>query len=341
MISTTLLEKLERFSKRFLLQKLVGIETSGVEINQLRYFLTVAELGSFSHAASRCFVSQPALSKQIQNLENEVGKLLLSRTHRKIVPTEAGKILAGRARRILAQIEIAKREIQKSDGATSGKVAFGILPTIAPYFLPHVLETFQKRCPKIQFAIHEGMTVQLLDLIRENKLDLAVVSLPIEESGFDVEKLFDEELLLAVPCQNPLARKEKIQMKDLRCENFILLHEGHCLGDQVLDFCNRHDFRPRIVLRSGQLATVLSLVKTKVGVSLIPKMAANEVLADVAFRSLDKPQPKRSIAIIRREKRPLKTAGQEFLKHLRHAGKTFARDAEKKSGAFLPAPVQI
>lgn len=294
-----------------------------MEINQLRYFLTVAELGSFSQAASRCYVSQPALSKQIQNLENEVGKLLLSRTHRKIVPTEEGKILVGCAKRILTQIEIAKREIQKFDGAHDGKVTIGILPTIAPYLLPHILETFQMRCPKIKFLIHEGMTVQLLELIEANKLDLAIASLPIKESGFEVEKLFDEELLLALPCQNPLAKKEKIWMKDLHCENFILLHEGHCLGDQILDFCNSYDFRPRIALRSGQLATVLSLVRAGVGVSLIPKMAADDGLANVSYRSLDKPQPKRIIATIRRENRPLKTAAQEFLKHLRHAGKTF------------------
>jgi DNA-binding transcriptional LysR family regulator len=312
-----------------------------VEINQLRYFLAVVENGSFSKAAERCYVSQSTASELIQKLEAEVGKRLLYRGRRKIAPTEAGKMLVGPAKRILVQIEIAKREIRKSDGPHFGKVKFGILPTIAPYFLPHILETFQKRCPKIQFAIHEGMTVQLLDLIEENKLDLAVVSLPVKEHGFDVEKLFDEELLLALPSQNPLARKEKIRLQDLHCENFILLHEGHCLGDQVLDFCSRHDFSPRIALRSGQLATVLSLVKAGVGISLVPKMATDEVLANVAYRSLDKPRPKRIMAIIKREKRPLKTAAQEFLKHLRHAGKAFARNAEKESAGSSPPLVQI
>jgi LysR family hydrogen peroxide-inducible transcriptional activator len=130
-------------------------------------------------------------------------------------------------------------------------------------------------------------------------------------------------------------------MNDLHCEKFILLHEGHCLGDQILDFCSRYDFSPRISLRSGQLATVQTLVKAGVGISLIPKMAADECLANVSYRSLDKPRPKRIIAIVKREKRPLKTAAQEFLKHLRQAGKIFTHDAEKESGTFSPSPVKI
>lgn len=312
-----------------------------MEINQLRYFLSVTASGSFSKAAERCFVSQSHLSELIQKLETELGKSLLDRTHRKVVPTEAGKILIGRAKRILTQIEIAKREVRNSDGINAGKVSFGILPTIAPYFLPHVLKTFQERCPKIQFVIHEGMTFQLTELIGENKLDFAIMSLPVKEHGFETEELFVEELLLAMHPKSPLTTKGKIWMKDLRGENFILLHEGHCLGDQVLDFCNRHDFCPRIALRSGQIATIQSLVRAEVGISLIPQMAAQADTSQVSYRFLEKPQPKRAIAIVMREKRPLKKPAQEFLKHLRHAAKTFARAAEKGTAISSGSPGQI
>lgn len=296
-----------------------------MEVNQLRYFLAVAELGSFSQAASRCFVSQPALSIKIQKLEHECGALLFYRTHRKVVATEAGKILVNQAKRILAQIEIAKREIRKSDGSKVGSIKFGILPTIAPDFLPYILEDYQKGHPTIQFTIHEDMTFRLLQLIEENKLDFAIVSLPLKDAGFTSEQLFTEELLLAVPAQNPLSQKAKIRMDDLHSESFILLHEGHCLGDQILDFCNRHDFSPRIALRSGQLATVQSLIKAGVGISLVPRMAANEDAKRVSYRSLEKPQPFRAIVVVMREKRFLKSAAQEFLKHLRQAAKTYAQ----------------
>lgn len=299
-----------------------------MEINQLRYFLTVAEMGSFSKAAARCYVSQPALSTQVQKLENELGKLLFNRTRRKIVPTVAGRVLIGRARRALAQIEIAKREIRSADGDNAGKVTLGILPTIAPYLLPQILQTFQKRCPKIRLVIHEDITVRLLQLIEENKLDIAVVSLPIREHGFEMEKLFVEELLLAVPRQSPLCQREKIRMDDLHCENFILLREGHCLGDQILNFCNRHDFCPRISLRSGQLATVQSLVAAGLGISLVPRMAAIGS-ADILYRSLESPRPRRSIAVVTRSKRPLKKAAQEFLKHLCRMGEKFRWPAQK------------
>jgi DNA-binding transcriptional LysR family regulator len=301
-----------------------------VDINQLRYFLTVAELGSFSHAAGRCYVSQPALSTQIQKLENELGLLLFNRTRRKIVPTEAGRILVGRAKRVLAQIEIAKREVRSADGIRESKVAFGILPTIAPYFLPQILHTFRKQCPKIRLIINEGMTFRLLELIEENKLDFAIVSLPIKEHGFEQEKLFTEEMLLALPNHSPLCRKGKIRMEDLHSECFILLHEGHCLGDQIIDFCNRHDFAPRIAFKGGHLATVQSLVAAGLGISLVPRMALSSGPPGIQYRSVAGSHPRRSIAIVTRSKRPLKKAVQDLMEHLRHSAKKF-KAAEQKA----------
>jgi LysR family hydrogen peroxide-inducible transcriptional activator len=294
-----------------------------MELNQLRYFLAVTEHGGFSKAAANCFVTQSTLSELIQKLEKDVGKRLLERTHRMVVPTEAGKILAGRAKRILAQIEIARREIRNSGAYRAGRVTFGILPTIAPYFLPAILRPFQKRHPNIDFVIHENVTAHVLQLIEENKLDFGIVSLPIKDHGFDTEKLFTEDLLVALPCDSPLLKKEKIGMKDLQNENFILLQEGHCLGDQVLDFCNRHDFCPRITFRSGQLTTVQAFIRAGTGISLIPQMAAQSD-AQISYRLLQKPRPKRAIVVVSRSKRPLKKSAQDFLQHLRQTARSKA-----------------
>jgi len=289
-----------------------------MEINQLRYFLTVAELGSFSKAAACCHISQPSLSIQIQKLESEVGKQLLERTRRKIAPTEPGRILLGRAKRILAQLELAKREIQASDKANTGSVTIGVLPTIAPYFLPSVLQTFREHHPKIRLSICEEKTARLLQMIEENQLDFAFACPPIREYGLEIEKLFSEELLLALPQQHPLAQKEKIHLKDLDSECFILLQEGHCVADQILDFCSRHGFRPRIVLRGGQISTIQSLIKTGMGVSLIPQMAASEDVFKITYRSLERPQPRRVIAVVKRRGHRPKKPVEDFLQHLRH-----------------------
>jgi LysR family hydrogen peroxide-inducible transcriptional activator len=294
-----------------------------VDITQLRYYLAVAELGSFSKAAARCHVSQPALSVQMQKLEFRMGKLLLNRNHRRIVPTEAGLILVRRAKEILTQIENAKCEIRNLGDSHAGKVSFGVLPTIAPYFLTHVLDSFIARCPKAQVFVHENTTDQTLQLIESGKLDLGIVSLPIREDGFETETLFSEEMLLALHPRHPLIHKRQIFADDLRSEKFILLREDHCLGNQVIGFCNHHDFHPRIVFECGQLATVQSLVAAGIGISLIPQMAIGTT-ATLTYRQLEEPRPKRAIAVVTRNKRALKLVAQEFLKHLRQAGIDFS-----------------
>jgi LysR family hydrogen peroxide-inducible transcriptional activator len=284
--------------------------------------MAVVDQGSFSKAAARCNISQSNLSEQVQKLESRVGKPLLNRSHRLIVPTDAGLILIGRAKEILAQVENAKCEIRNSDSVHAGKVSFGILPTIAPYFLPHVLDSYITRCPKTQVFVHENTTDQSLQLIESGKLDFGIISLPVREDGFETETLFSEEMLLAIPPRHPLSKKRQIFTDDLRSEKFILLREEHCLGNQVIGFCNQHDFHPRIVFESGQLATVQSLVEAGIGISLIPQMAIRAT-PTLIYRQLENPRPRRTIAVVTRGKRQQKTAVQEFLKHLRLIGKTF------------------
>jgi LysR family hydrogen peroxide-inducible transcriptional activator len=152
---------------------------------------------------------------------------------------------------------------------------------------------------------------------------------PINERGFEIEELFSEDLLVALPSKHPLADKSQIHVKDLRSEQFILMHEGHNLGDQLLGFCQRHDFQPRILTRSGQLETIQSLVGAGMGISLIPRMAMLNAGERVRYRPLKNHQPRRTIAIIWRRRCPHKKAAQEFLKHLREVGKTFQAACEK------------
>src|SRR5258708_5272554 len=174
-------------------------------LHQLRYFLAVAKHGSFSKAAADCYVSQPALSEQIQKLESEIGKILFDRTHRQIVPTAEGKVLIEQAKRILEQVKEAKLQVQGSDGTASGTVTLGILPTIAPYFMPQILRTFSKACPLVQIMVHEDLTAHLLHMVDSGELDFAIATLPIKENSFEIEKLFTEELLLAMPARHRLA----------------------------------------------------------------------------------------------------------------------------------------
>lgn len=288
-----------------------------MEINQLRYFLSVVEVGSFSKAALHCFISQPALSVQIQKLEDEVGKTLLHRTPKKIVPTEAGFLLVERAKAALAQIEMAKKEIQNLNHSNAGRMNFGILPTVAPYLLERVMESFSKQCPQIEISIQEGTASQLLKLIETGDLDLGIVSLPVTQNGFEKEILFSEEMVLAMPSFHPLAKKSAIHIRDLESEKFILLQDGHCLEKQVASFCKKHAVCPHYLIRCGQLTTIKSLVAAGMGISLIPQMAIRKMPKKVIYRRLEDPKPKRAIAAVTKSKRPLKKPTEWFLRHLR------------------------
>jgi LysR family transcriptional regulator, hydrogen peroxide-inducible genes activator len=198
-----------------------------VDINQIRYFMAVTELGSFSRAAVHCHVSQPALSEQIQKLESRMGKQLLNRNHRRIVPTAAGEILIEGAKDILAHVENTKQKIRSSGEPHPGKVALGILPTVAPFLLTRVLGSFAAQHPKTQVVVHENTTGRSLEHIEAGKLDLGIVSLPIKDNGFETETLFSEELWLALHPRNPLSQKRTIFTDDLRSEKFILMQEDH------------------------------------------------------------------------------------------------------------------
>lgn len=288
-----------------------------MDINQLRDFVAVSNCGSFSQAAVKCRVAQPSLSKAVQRLEAEVGEKLFIRLKRRTVLTPAGEIALKRATRILNEFEELRREVGDTHGLRRGSVNLGVLPTIAPYFLPRVISRFTEACPGLEIVVHEDMTVNLLRMIDVCELDLGIMSLPISNDGFEKEVLFTEELLLAVPAKHPLAVQERVSVSDLAKERFILMKEGHCLGDQILSFCTQNDLHLQIVLRSSQIETIHSLVMAGLGMSLVPQMAKINGKTPLVYRSLEKPRPTRTNVVVWRKGREHTRAAAEFLKHLR------------------------
>lgn len=291
-----------------------------MELHQLRYVVAVARTGNFSRAAAQCHVSQPSLSQQIQKLEDELGEHLFDRlkTHARLTP--AGEALHARAVRILAEVESAHREATEAHALTRGSVAVGVLPTIAPYLLPRVLARFSKGFSGIEIILQEDTTARLLALLAACELDLAIASLPVPGERFETETLFTEELLVALPPDHPLAKKPSIRVADLEAERFILMKEGHCLGDQVLNFCSRRDFHPNVLCRSAQIETIRALVQVGMGISLIPAMACTAGRPPQPhYRSLSPPLPQRAIVVVRLKDRPPGRAAKVFMEHLRAA----------------------
>jgi LysR family hydrogen peroxide-inducible transcriptional activator len=289
-----------------------------MEMHQLRYFAAVARTGSFSRAAECCHVSQPSLSQQIQKLERGLGQRLFDRLGRRAALTDAGRLLLDRALAILATAEDAERRLRDADDREGGSLSVGAIPTIAPYLLPAALGRFLRQHPRAELTIHEDVTRQLVTAVVAGDVDLAVIALPIDDDRVQAEALFTEPLLLTVPRTHRLARRRRLTVDDFAAERFILLNEMHCLGDQVLSFCNAHGCQPQIACRSAQITTVQSLIALNQGVSLLPAMAhrADRDKRRV-YRPLTGDVPRRTIGVIWRRHRYHSPTAERFLVRLR------------------------
>jgi LysR family hydrogen peroxide-inducible transcriptional activator len=288
-----------------------------MEMHQLRYVVAVARAANFSRAAEQCHVSQPSLSQQILKLEQELGERLFDRMKREAKLTSHGQAFLPRAVKILEEVDVAKREARDAQRLLRGRVVMGVLPTIAPYLLPAVLVPFTGKFPGVEIVVQEDTTSQLLKLAHACEIDFAVASRPIQDQQIEVKDLFAEELCVALPPGHPLTRKRAVSVADLEQEPFIVMKEGHCLGDQVLKFCERRDLKPTITFRSAQLETVQALVCSGVGISLIPAMATRSGRTPAPeYRSVVGPKPERKIVAIWPKQRPLSRAANEFLKQV-------------------------
>ena len=268
-----------------------------MEIDQLRYFLQVAERGNFTRAAEELGISQPALSRSIQKLEEELGQPVFERKTRSVSLTEAGTLLQSRAQQVLTILEDTKAEI--TDDGHSGRVRVGAIPTIAPYFLPKVLRQFSKEFPKATVIVQENTTDSLLKSCTQGEIDLAILALPVSARYLEIEELFEEELLLVLPPEHPLVEKAKIRLCDVEPYPFVLLDEAHCLSDNIVSFCRQRSFQPVAVERTSQLAMVQELVSLSHGVSMIPAMARRLDESDRrVYRSLTGRKPTRTIAVV-------------------------------------------
>lgn len=290
-----------------------------MEMHQLRYVVAVARTGNFSRAAEQCHVSQPSLSQQIQKLEHELGERLFDRMKREAKPTPSGEAFLQRAMKILEEVDAARREAAEAKDLLRGSLTVGVLPTIAPYLLPGSLAAFTERFPGVELIVQEETTARLVKLALGYDIDFAIASRPIADERLAVRDLFVEELRVALPPGHPLTRKRAVSAADLENERLIVMKEGHCLGDQVLDFCRQRGTRPTISFRSAQLETVQALVCSGLGLSLIPAMAVRADRANLPeYRPLSGPRPQRTIVAVWPKQRQLGRAAEELLKLLPH-----------------------
>ena len=275
-----------------------------MNLRDLKYLVALADLRHFGKAADACFVSQPTLSTQIRKLEDELGVVLVERAPRKVMLTAAGLDVVQRARRIVADVEQMREAARRSRDPESGTLRLGVFPTLGPYLLPHVVPTLRARFPQLELLLVEEKSDELLQRLREGKLDAALLALPLHDDQLHAEFLFEEPFVLAAPQQHPLARRSTLDAAELSDETLLLLEDGHCLRDQALDVCRLSGAREKSGFRATSLETLRQMVAAGVGVTLLPALSVHEPIAQpanirlVPFRGT---APSRRIALVWRK----------------------------------------
>lgn len=284
-----------------------------MEVHQLRYFVAVAEEGSFSHAAEREHVSQPSLSQQIHKLEEELNQQLFDRLPRSVVLTEAGRCLLDYARKILTGIADARQAVAALEHEVAGKLSVGAIPSIALYVLPGLIGSFQRSYPKVTFELFEDTTDKLAQQLEDGTLDLVIASGSDEMPNLARHSLGREPLLLLVPEKHRLAQRKSIKWSDLASEKFLLLHEQHSLSIQVRQLLAAHHLRPELVLQGAQLVTIASMVAAGLGVTVIPRMMVEtEFVKGCVAVPFARPVPTRELTLLRHPLRAESKAAAVF-----------------------------
>lgn len=274
----------------------------------LQYFVKLAELKHFSKAAEACFVSQPTLSTQIRKLEEELDVSLVERAPRHVMLTPIGEDIAHRARHVLRDIEHIKTAARRSRNPATGIIKLGIFPTLAPYLLPHVIPVIRKRFPDLKLQLAEEKTEDILNMLDQGRLDAGLLALPVDEPGLEIEVLFEEPFVTAMPSGHPLSDKESICVKDLEGEELLLLEEGHCLRQHALAVCKLAGAHERVDFHATSMETLRQMVASNVGVTLMPVLAVKPPVpttGNIALRPFDAPAPSRTIVLVWRSSSPL------------------------------------
>jgi LysR family transcriptional regulator, hydrogen peroxide-inducible genes activator len=297
-----------------------------VTLRQLRYFDALARHGHFGRAAEACAISQPALSMQIKEMEQALGGPLLERSARQVALTRFGEDLLQRVRDILRSVDELGDFARASQDRLAGRLRVGMIPTIAPYLLPKVIENLARLHPELDIHVRETLTPKLIKEVAEGRLDTAIVALPVSAPSLTEVALFTENFLLVRPGEDdgtPVPSRD--MLREMR---LLLLEEGHCFRDQALSFCNMRSSPPREVLDASSLSTLVQMVGAGIGVTLIPEMALSVETrsAPVSVARFKNPQPSRTIGMVWRSTNPLARQLQQISEVVcLSAGKTRGR----------------
>lgn len=271
-----------------------------IKLRDLEYLTAIDKYKHFGRAAQACFVSQPTLSGQLMKLEQQLGLQLVERHSRNVMLTPSGDKLVLEAHKVLqaaGEFELCAKALLDP---FAGDLHLGLIPTLAPYLLPHIMGDLNESLPNINFFLHENQTKVLLQQLSEGKLDVLILPYLDEMDKFESYQLFDEPLMLATPKEHPLSHKKKILLTDLQGEKILTLADGHCLKDQAMGYCFAAGAKEDNSFQATSLETLRHMVASGLGITLLPALAAQGNLAggNIHYGSFSAPTPVRGISLV-------------------------------------------
>ena len=275
-------------------------------LTELRYIVAVAQEHHFGRAAQRCFVSQPTLSIAIKKLEEELGVALFDRSSNEIRPTDAGLRILDQAQRVLEEADMIKQLAKEEQNELEGSFKLGLIFTVAPYLLPKLIVSLRDLAPKMPLMLEENHTAVLTDMLKKGELDAIVVADPYQEAGVVTIPLYDEPFFVITPEGHPFEEMDEITTQELADEQVLLLTEGNCMRDQVLDSCVELASRQRIkgltnTLQGSSINTIRHMVASGLGISVLPATSLTEndhmLFSIIPFKS---PAPERRVLLAAR-----------------------------------------
>jgi LysR family hydrogen peroxide-inducible transcriptional activator len=277
-----------------------------ITLKQLRYFDALARSGHFGRAAEECAVTQPALSMQIQELEESLGHILVERTRGGVKLTEKGREIADRAARILGDVRDLIEFAQHAHSVLSGTLRLGVIPSVAPYLLPPLLPLLREAHPNLELHVRETQTAVLTQELIEGKLDVLLLALPLKHGEIRTLPLFDDRFLLALPKSRRLNARVRATPDLIEHERLLLLEEGHCLRDQALAYCNLQQSSSVNTFGVSSLSTIVEMVSAGYGLTLLPEICLPIELRgrDIALTRFTDPEPRRTLGLAWRATSP-------------------------------------
>ena len=285
-----------------------------IKLRDIEYLVAVAEHGHFGRAAHACNVSQPTLSNQLMKLEEQLGLTLFERRRKGSLLTPAGIGLLEEARRTLQAADNFEATARNLRDPLAGDLHLGLIPTVAPYLLPHIMSPINEQLPALDIFLHEQQTELLLQQLDSGDIDIAILALLPGMERFDHFELAVEPLLMAVPSSHPLASRKRVKLADLDGEQVLALEDGHCLRDQALGYCFSAGASEDPRFRATSLETLRHMVAGGLGITLLPQLATLAPTPGLRYLPFYQPAPNRDLVALVRRGYPRLAAAREIVR---------------------------